>query len=169
MKRIIACFAVALMLCSCSRDNNPAIKNLSIDHIVKVVSESAPAELGYSDVSKYYLISQFSKLQNLKDLKVFTCNDSLNFNEFGVFEFASVEDAEKGIKKIKEYLYTAKKEFEKGIIYDTEEYPKFQNAKAKVFGNFVFYGILDKDNIKKAISTIEELVQKRDNYEVNSK
>ena len=162
MKRIIVCFAVVLSLCSCSRSVMLTTEHLTIDSIVEAVSDSAHAELGYSDVSEYYLISQFSKLQNLKDLRVFTCNDSLNFNEFGIFEFASVEDAKKGVKKIKEYLNTAKKEFESGIIYDTEEYPKFQNATAKAFCNFVFYGILDKDDIKKAISTIESLTQKRD-------
>lgn len=169
MKRIIAVFAVFLTLCSCNRGNEHASNSVSIDSITQAVLESVPAELGYSDVSSYYMVSQFPKLQNLKDIRVFTCNDSLNFNEFGILEFVSFEDAERGVKKIKEYLNSAKKEFESGIIYDKEEYPKFQNAKAKVFGNFVFYGILDKDNIKKAISTIEALVQKRDNYEVNSK
>ena len=157
--KVLFSFLLVISLTACSNSNfkKQFESDIGIDDIVSVVEENAYTEFGYSEVSQYYLSSYFSDLENLKNARIYTCNDSLNFNEFGIFEFISCVDAQKALESINSYLMSAKKNFENGVIYNVEEYPKFQNAKARAFENYVVYVILDSKSAENIFDSIEKL------------
>ena len=165
MKRIIIgviLFCVLGILCSCSKvEANSMTSPVSIDDVVDAVHNGAQSEFGYSEVSRYYLEDYFSELSNVNNVRIYKCNDSLNFNEFGVFEFTSHKAAKNGLQGIQKYLKKAKENFENGVVYDIKEYPKFQNAKAKVFDNYVIYTILEEKQTKNVFNNIEKTQQNK--------
>ena len=134
--------------------------SIDLDNVEKIMIENTDSEFGYCDVSQYYLDSYFKTIDGITKAKISVSNDSSNFNEFGIFEFKTDSDAKKSVKNIKTYLLNAKKEFENGIIYDVEEYPKFENAKAERFGNIVIYTILNEDDSQKVYSEIKKQSKK---------
>ncbi len=154
MKRIIyLLLLIVSTLTSCAHDN---YSELNITQIEKIIVDNAPTEFEYSDVSDYYLNSYFKSLPAVLEAKICVCNDSSNFNEYGIFRFESENDAQNALGTVRNYLYSAKSEFENGIIYDIEEYPKFENATAKRFGKYVVYTILNKKDSENIYSILKE-------------
>lgn len=143
-----------LLLTSCTMSQESQYE-LDIDSIQRMFEEAAPSDFGYCDVSDFYREAFFDRLDGVKECRIFKCNESTNFNEFGIFEFANVEKARKAETEIKNYLSESKHEFENGIIYNVNEYPKFKNASMKRFDNFVVYSILDAANTEKAFSELK--------------
>lgn len=156
-------FITALIICitfaSCSSERVD-YSFLETDEIVNDIVKSAPVEFGYCDVSEYYIQNYFSELVGVEDGKIYTCNESSNFNEFGVFRFATDKEAKKGLKHLNNYLSSAKKEFENGIIYDVSEYPKFTGARARQFGNYLIYTILDPKESQAAFDAVKRIENK---------
>ena len=136
MKKILLSILITCaFISSCNTPNDSF--SIDFESVEKIMIENTDSEFGYCDVSQYYLDSYFKTIDGITKAKISVSNDSSNFNEFGIFEFKTDSDAKKSVKNIKTYLLSAKKEFENGIIYDVEEYPKFENAKAERFGNIV--------------------------------
>ena len=154
-KTLIMILIISAVLTSCSRDTTD-YSSLEIEGIVNNIVEHAPVEFGYCDVSDYYMENFFSELQGLQEYRIYTCNESSNFNEFGVFKFADVNDASDGMKVIRRYLETAKTEFENGIIYDINEYPKFTNAKVERVGLYLIYTVLNRNESDSAFTAIKQ-------------
>ena len=153
-KSLIIILIISALLTACSKDTTDysALKTEEIvDHIVKY----APVEFGYCDVSDYYMKNYFSDLRAPLEYRIFTCNESSNFNEFGVFKFSDEGDAEDGLKVLRHYLNTSKEEFENGIIYDINEYPKFTNARMEKVGVYLIYTILNKNEADSAFAAIK--------------
>ena len=112
------------------------------------------SEFGYCDVSEYYKNNYFNTIEGLKECKIYTCNDSTNFDELGIFEFDSSQNAKKAIKVVKKYLKNTKEDFQSGIIYNVEEYPKFEAARIERYGNCLVYTILSKNDSDSVFSAI---------------
>ena len=53
----------------------------------------------------------------------------------------------KCVTLLERYLCERKDRFEIGVVYDLDEYPKFENATVIVSGQYVVYTILDRENI----------------------
>lgn len=154
-KTLIIVFLACMVLVSCSGESID-YSFLETDEIVNDIIENAPVEFGYCDVSEYYLKNYFSELVGVEEGKIYTCNESSNFNEFGVFKFVTAKDAKKGLAIIDRYLSAAKKEFENGIIYDVSEYPKFTGARSERFGNYLIYTIIDPQESQSAFEAIKK-------------
>ena len=155
--KVILLAFVLLALASCSAQAD-RITTADAREIASIIEESAPSSFGYCDVSEYYEESFFDDMSDLLQCYVFKCNESTNFNEFGIFEFESPSDAKKNEIIIKNYLVKSRQDFENGIIYNTAEYPKFKNATLRRYGNFVIYTILNSDEADKAYSEISNYI-----------
>ncbi len=126
----------------------------------KVIQDAIPTEFGYIENTQYYLKNYFSDLNGVDDCYIATSAASTNFNEFGIFRFQSKKTAKDAKKMFLEYLERRKEEFESGVIYNVDEYPKFQNASVFSAGNYVCYTILTPGDVKKASSAIRNMILK---------
>ena len=152
--KILTVLLSLLLLTSCdmSKENQ---YELDIDYVQKVFEDAAPSDFGYCDVSDFYREAFLDRLDGVKECRIFKCNESTNFNEFGIFEFINAEKARKAEAYVKNYISESKREFENGIIYNVNEYPKFQNAEIKRFDNFIVYGILDSASRERAFNKLK--------------
>ena len=151
---------IILSLVSCS-DRSQANLSADTNEIVTILEENAPSDFGYCDVSEYYYETFLNRMQGLRECHISKCNESSNFNEFGVFEFINVNTAKKGEATIKKYLAQSRQEFENGIIYNISEYPKFKNAASKRYNNFVVYTILKAEEAKGAYNEISNYIKEK--------
>lgn len=156
-KFLVISFLFVLLAPSCQKNYT---NYMEVDEIEHIIITNTDSEFGYCDVSQYHLTSDFNPLSGLIEAKICVSNDSSNFNEYGIFKFSTPDDAQKAVSQIKNYLKKTKKDFESGIIYDIEEYPKFENADTILYGNYVIYTILKKDEKEKIFSEIKNYSKK---------
>lgn len=127
--------------------------------ISEIIRKAAPTEFGYLDNTEYYMQYYFPSLSYVDDSCIVTCTESTNFNEFGVFHVKNPSDAKLCEKQLKSYLANAKERFKSGVVYDINEYPKFENAKVTVVGQYVIYTILDTSQTKAAVNAVRQYLQ----------
>lgn len=158
MKKAITLTLIILFLflftgCAARYRNVSLVK---IGNIEEIFLKNLNSDFGYCDVSEYYKSNYFSEVEQLKECKIFTSNESTNFDEFGIFEFENERHAKKAKNTLKNYLRSTKTEFENGIIYDVTEYPKFESARVETFGNYLVYAILEDEIIEKIFAEIDK-------------
>lgn len=155
--RFVLFVFMVIILVSCS--NQPQLNHsIESEKIITLLKENAPSDFGYCNVSEFLSKDFSSQTEGLIECNIFKCNESSNFNEFGVFEFTDIKTAKKGEKVIKQYIEQSKREFENGIIYNTSEYPKFKSAMVKRYDNFIIYTILNKDETEKVYNIISNYI-----------
>ena len=157
MKRLcLIALVVGLMLFSASYANaqSPSAETLS-----KAIQSAVPAEFGYVENTDYLMKHEFSSLQNVLEGCIVVCADSTNFSEFGVFLVEKPEDVKSCIACLREYLDKRKEQFKSGVVYNAEEYPKFENAKAWAVGRFVVYTILDSTQNAIVEKTVKSMLK----------
>lgn len=126
--------------------------------IGKTVEKAIPAEFGYVDNTEYYMNRYFSSLNSVDDSYIVNSAESTNFNEFGIFHLKNKADLKSAKKILRDYLDKRKSEFENGVVYNTAEYPKFQNATVITFENYICYTILTASDLKKATLAVKDLL-----------
>lgn len=153
-KLLLVIFCIFLVACNNTDNVVNEIKLSDIDH---VFLENSDFEIGYCDVSDYYLSNYFKSIENVENCKIYISNDSTNFDEIGIFEFYTTTDAHCQIDKIKEYLIESKNKFESGIVYNVYEYPKFKASTVRTYGRCLVYTILSTEHSKKIFDGIKKL------------
>lgn len=146
---------VAVLLCQ----SIFAAPSADAETVSEMIRKAAPTEFGYLDNTEYYMQYYFSSLSYVDDSCIVTCTESTNFNEFGVFHVKNPSDAKLCEKQLKAYLANAKERFKNGVVYDINEYPKFENAKVTVIGQYVIYTILDASQTKAATGAVRQYLQ----------
>lgn len=148
MKKFLFLFFVFIFSfagCSSTHESN---NNINIESIENAFTKHLYSEIGYCDVSEYYVLNYFSQLPAFVGCRIITSNDSTNFDEYGIFEFQTQSEAKKSVNILKNYLSKSKAEFQGGIVYNVNEYPKFENATVKRFDKYVVYTILSPEKSK---------------------
>lgn len=158
MKAIIRSLFVlllALLLCLPLSAANPDAKMLS-----ETIQKACPVQFGYVDNSHAYMSNHFAELRGIDDFHIVTCADSTNFSEIGVFHVKDAKLISQNQKLLKKYLLKIKQNFENGVVYNVEEYPKFENAKVFSAGEYLVYVVLDKACAQKAEKAVRDLLGK---------
>ncbi len=146
----------ALVLTSCGGDNANIKDDVAISKLADAAKGQIPNDEGYVSVDSDYFEFNFEALPAFKEADIFIAsNSSANLNEVGIFHFSSAEDAKSGEQSIKNYLVSKDESFRNSINYTPDEYPKIENAKTKVIGNYVVYTILTTEDSAKVIDAIE--------------
>lgn len=160
MKRIIAIILLTFACLGTTAYAEDHLPFTSAKTIGEVVERAIPTEFGYVDNTKYYMSNYFGGLRGVDDSYIVTSAESTNFNEFGIFHLKNKADLRLAKKILRDYLDRRKTEFEGGVIYNVEEYPKFENASVVSFGNYICYTILQPSDVKKATSAVKDLLTK---------
>ncbi len=130
----------------------------SAKEIGNTMEAAIPTDFGYIDNTDYYLAHELSALSDVDDAYIVTCADSTNFNEFGIFVMKDRSDIKTAKKILQNYLDRRTSEFKNGVIYNIDEYPKFQNASVFSFDRYLCYTILKPADIKKATAAVKSKV-----------
>ena len=146
-------FLILILVFPVFAATNPSAKTVS-----ESIQKACPTEFGYVDNTEYYMSSYFSSLKDIDDFHIITCADSTNFSEIGVFHMKDTKHLSSNLKHLKRYLLKIKQNFENGVVYNVEEYPKFENAKAFSVGNYLIYVVLDREASRKAEQTARNLL-----------
>ena len=160
MKKINKMILLFLFLALPFSQKIAAVSNASTEAVSEIIRKQAECEFGYVDNTEYFMQHDFHNLTFVDDSCIVTCADSSNFNEFGVFHVSDSQDAKRCEKILKKYIESAKHRFQSGVIYDVAEYPKFENAKTYVFGNYVLYMILPASQNESAARAVEAHLKK---------
>ena len=140
IKRMLATVLIAVFLLpSCAGD-----EIYSSEDFTEIVSQSYSPSLGVAEVGEFYKTVYFNNVEELLQIKVYKSLESSNFDEIGVLEFVDSKSAKSALGMVEEYLKKANETFKKGIVYNAEEYVKFQGSKVERFGNILVYTILEK-------------------------
>ncbi len=148
---ILSVLLVLILVLSASAAGNPNAESLSM-----AIQKACPARFGYVDNTQYYMSTYFSELKNIADHRIVTAADSTDFSQICVFQMSCGEGLASNKKLLTDYIKKAKKDFESGVVYNIEEYPKFENATVFSKGNYLIYVILDKNGVKNAEQVINE-------------
>ncbi len=127
--------------------------------IGNVIENALPTEFGYVDSTDFYLKNYFSELEDVDDCYIVTSAESTNYSEFGIFHLKSKENMKSNKKLLQNYLQKKKTDFESGVIYNIDEYPKFQNATVFAAENYICYVILTPSDIKKASAAVKNMLK----------
>lgn len=162
IRSIVSTVMAVLLLCSalaftaCDSDNVKIKDDVAISALVAAAKGQIPNDEGYVSVDSDYFEFNFEALPAFKEADVFIAsNSSANLNEVGIFHFSSADDAKNGEQSVKNYLAAKDESFRNSINYTPNEYPKIENAKTKVIGNYVVYTILTAEDGAKVIDAIE--------------
>lgn len=162
VRSIISTIMAMLLLCSafvltaCDGDDAKIKDDVAISALTAAAKGQIPNDNGYVSVDSDYFEFNFEALPTFKEADIFIASDSsANLNEVGIFHFSSTEDAKSGEQSIKNYLVAKDESFRNSINYTPDEYPKIENAKTKVIGNYVVYTILTAEDSAKVIDAIE--------------
>ena len=150
-------FFSLLVLCLCLPLS--ARENLDAKAVSEALQRACPTEFGYVDNSEYYMRTYFSALADVDDFHIVTCADSTDFSEIGVFHMKDTVHLSQNQKLLKKYLAKIKSNFENGVVYNTKEYPKFENAKVLASGNYLVYAVLDKDGVSKLETALRGIAE----------
>ena len=148
----------SLVLSSCSGS-----KSYKTDVAVSTLSDAAKKQIeisgGYMTTDPDYIEFNLEGLPTPKEFEIFMAsNSSANKNEVGIFPYENTTDAENAKAVVKKYLVAKDESYKAAIDYTPNEYPKIENAKVVVFGNYVVYTILTVDDSEKVTSAIENLL-----------
>ena len=148
---------ILLALCLCLPLS--ARGKLDAKAVSEALQKACPTEFGYVDNSEYYMRTYFSDLADVDDFHIVTCADSTDFSEIGVFHMKDTAHLSQNQKLLKKYLAKIKSNFENGVVYNTKEYPKFENAKIFASGNYLVYAVLDKDGVAKVETALRSITE----------
>jgi hypothetical protein len=109
-----------------------------------------------------YLEDYFDEDAETADYSICFSTDGNNLSEFGIWHADNPKTAQEISTQLRRYLDESL--IKNKSFYDSyipEETPKLRDAEVRVFGNYVAYAILDKENRMEFFKKLEEkLTQK---------
>ena len=136
-----------------------AVQKITAEDVSKAIQDSLPAPFGYVDNTSYTLSHKLASLSSAEEAFIVVCAESTNFSEFGVFCVADARQLKQYKAILGNYLEERKQEFKNGVIYNAEEYPKFEHAAVFAYDHYVFYTILNKEQQKIALTAVKQLLK----------
>ena len=157
MKKFLCLFfATLIMLLLYTNVSAKAVPDAKT--VSETIQKVCPDHFGYVDNSEYYMSSYFSGLEDVDDFHIVTCADSTNFSEIGVFHMKNNDHQAENKKLLKRYLQKIKQNFENGVVYNADEYPKFENARVISVGNYLIYTVLDRHHVLRAEKAVRDMI-----------
>ena len=145
----------AAVSCGGGYKNDVPLKTLTDAALAKV-----PVDGGYITADEDFMEFNFEGHEYAAEYGVFyAANTSANINELGVLRADSAENAQKLFEATEKYLEDRLESWMGAINYTPDEHPKMENAKCKLFGNYVVYTILTVEDRNAVIDAVESLLK----------
>ncbi len=162
MKKIISLILLlaltASLFVSCTKTQYK--DDVSIQAVSDKIEELVSVDGGYNTLSDDYLQFYFKLPAGVTESVVMQSVKSEDITEFGVFKAdkKTVDDLEEAIE---DYLNDHEESLVPQVnMYAPEEAPKIENASVRVFGNYVVYLVMEKDDQRVVYDAIEALLKK---------
>ncbi len=117
----------------------------------------------YLQAEAGYLDDYFDEDAETADYSICFSADGNNLSEFGIWRTGSPKSAQEVSTQVRRYLDESL--IKNKSFYDSyipEETPKLRDAEVRVFGNYVAYAILDKDDRTEFFEKLEEKLTQKD-------
>ncbi|NLW73820.1 MAG: DUF4358 domain-containing protein [Clostridiales bacterium] len=150
-------FAV-LFLASCGEKANYR-NDLTVKEVMDKIEATVPLADGYYSVDSDYFDYYFEGADALVDsYEIRIANASTNINQFGVFKVKAGQ-AEAMKTLCQAYISLKMERWVLQADYIAAEHPKMENAEVRVFGNYVVYTMLTKEDKAAVFKAVEELLK----------
>ena len=93
-KFFILILAVCMFFVGCENKDKEE-KEFAFSEIQDIFLKALDSDFGYCTVTDYYVSNYFSDFEGVIACEIYKSNDSVNFDEFGIFEFESDSIARK--------------------------------------------------------------------------
>ena len=157
---VIALFLI-FSLCACKKSNAVYLDTVSAEKL----AEEAAEELEYADfrtANGDWLADYVTLPDGLTDYRICFSSDGNNLNEFGIWHVKSDQIAplEATLRAYLAESLMKNREFYNSYI--PQETAKLEDAEVRVFGNYVCYAILDREDRALFFHTIEDELREHD-------
>ena len=161
---IVAILSVtALSACNSTPPDNstdtteaPAYRDdIAVSDLDAAIQQKLPVPDGYYSPDSDYLGFYFEGAEGIVTEYVIQISaTSTNINQFGIFH---VKDGEAETMKAlcESYIETMNKRWVAQANYIASEHPKMEGAEVRIFGNYVVYTMLTKDDKATAFDTVK--------------
>ncbi len=150
----VLCLILLLSLAACSKDYRDDLK---ASELASAIEKAAPAEGGYAAAESDFADFNMKGITDICDEYVIKLSSAdTDMSEFGVFHAKNPTDAKKISDICQKYLDKTLANYNPDYL--PEEYPKIQNAKVTVYGNYVVYTMLTETERAEAVEAITTLI-----------
>ncbi len=164
--KIICALSILLLLIplgtSCGDKEKASYSNeIDVKTVADKIESCVQLADGYYTTDSDYLDFYFEGANPLVDsYEIRIANVSTNINQFGVFKVK--EGSAEAMKTLCEgYLELKMANWLVQADYIESEHPKMVNSEARVFGNYVIYTILSKDDREVVFAEVEDLLAQK--------
>ena len=162
MKKIITLILIfaltSSLLISCGKGSYK--DDVSLDTISQKIESLVSVDGGYTKLSEDYLQFYFELPAEVTEKVVVQSSKSEDITEFGIFK-ADKKNIDELEDAIEDYIDEQEDVLVPQVnMYAPEQAPKIENASVKVFGNYVVYLVMEKDDQRAVYDAIEALLKK---------
>ncbi len=160
--RIIPLLFLFLTLFSSCKRATVYVDDLSAKALVTELQNELDGE-DYMRAAPGYLEDYFDEDAKTADYGICFCADGNNLSEFGIWHADSPKVAQEISTQLRHYLDESL--IKNKSFYDSyipEETPKLRDAEVRVFGNYVAYAILDKEDRADFFKKLEVKLTQKD-------
>ena len=158
MKKAIKIFTVTifiLSLCSCS--GLSYADGVKCHDIGKKIHTVLNDEAEYTELDSAGIRNALDLSDEYDDFYAVYSTDTSNIDEVAIFHAKSKDDAEDILEACREYIDDMQKNSRAFISsYAPNELPKLDEARARRFGNYVVYTVLDSQTANSVFEVIKE-------------
>ena len=149
---LLSCLALSLFSCNKKEYRD----GIACSELMEIGSSAAPSGSGYEPMSTGRLGYAFGETDH-DDCAVYVSTATENIDEIGIFHTQSGEKANELSSSIENYLSELLEE--KGAFiasYAPTELEKLENSQVRVYGNYVAYAILSRQEQEAFFDAIED-------------
>ncbi len=152
----ILCLTFIFSLTACGKSYKD---DKTASQLAAVIEKAAPTNGGYSSAESDFVDFNMKGVSEICDEYVIKLSSAdTDMSEFGVFHAKTSSDAEKISELCQKYVDKVKTNYNPDYL--PEEYPKIQNAKVTVWGNYVVYTMLTDSERTAVVSAILAEIEK---------
>ncbi|HHT54190.1 MAG TPA: DUF4358 domain-containing protein [Clostridiales bacterium] len=158
VKTILTLILAVILFASCGKKVSYR-DDLTAKEVIDKIEATVPLDDGYYSVDSDYLDFYFEGADALIDsYEIRIANTSTNINQFGVFKVKDGQ-AEAMQALCRGYLSLKMERWVLQADYIAAEHPKMEDAEVRIFGNYVVYTILTKQDKTAVFKAVEELLK----------
>lgn len=153
---------LSLSLTACGSKKSDYRDDVSAASLSDTVSAIIPVESGYDLSDDDFLTYHFEGNTAIDDYVIAASSASSDVNEYGILHVNDPDKVEE-IRRLADVYLTVQRDFLSSFLntYNAAEMDKLDQMSVKVFGNYVVYTILSKEDTAAVHEAVEEALKQQ--------